>query len=40
VTYDLLARAAFIAGGAFACWAGYRTVRDNWTRIVEALRGQ
>lgn len=39
MTYALLAPAAFIAAGAIACWALYRTARDNWTRIVEALRG-
>jgi hypothetical protein len=40
VTYDLLSRLAFIAAGGLACWLLYRTARDNWTRIVEALRGE
>jgi hypothetical protein len=39
VTYDLLARLVIYGGGLVACWALYRTVRDNWTRIREALRG-
>ena len=36
---DLLARAFIYGAGAFACWTIYATVRDNWTRIVEVLRG-
>lgn len=39
MTYDLLASLAFAVAGVLACWALYRTVRDNWTRIKEALRG-
>lgn len=32
--------AVFICAGGLACWLLWRTVRQNWTRIVEALRGE
>lgn len=31
--------ALYVTAGAIACWALARTVRANWTRIREALRG-
>lgn len=29
----------FVGAGIFAGWLTYRTIRTNWTRIKEALRG-
>lgn len=35
-----LATAFFVGALIFTGWALFRTVRDNWTRIKEALRGE
>ena len=35
----LLAALAFVGALLITGWALWRTLADNWTRIVEALRG-
>ncbi len=39
MTHELVA-GMFVCALIFAVWATYTTVRSNWTRIVEALRGE